>query len=125
MKYLLIVLSICLLGFTGCTKGSVGCTIEQTIVSGVGPAIATGLQCSNEAAIEADLNAIIGKLNICTKVSERDNKLNKLPAPICSLFANLVLNGVASVAIPSAWGCSAANAKGLLNNLIVTACTSL
>lgn len=128
MKYLLLVLSICLMGFTGCSKGcssGIGCTVEKTIVSGVGPAIASGLQCTNEAAIEADLTAVMSKLNICQQVQERSGKLNTLPAPICSMLANLVLNSVASVAIPSSWGCSAANAKDLLKNLIVTACTSL
>lgn len=127
MKYLVIVFSFCLMFLaTSCTNGcnsGIGCSIEKTVVSGLSPAIANGLQCSNPAAIEADLKSVVDKLNLC---KENDpSKLNKLPGPICSMIADLVLSGVAQIAIPSTWGCTASNAKGLLKTVIVTACTSL
>lgn len=131
MKHLLLIFSISLLAFaSGCTKGcstgGIGCSIEKTVVSGVGNAIASQLQCSNEAGIEADLQAIIGKLNLCKEgtVSSTNGKV-AIPGVVCSIFADLVINGVAGTAIPSAWGCSAANAKALLKNVVVSACQGI
>lgn len=128
MKYLVLVFGfIVALSFTGCTKGcntDIGCSIENTVVTGVAPVIASQLQCSNESAIEADLKNIVGKLNICKQSLDNSGKL-KLPGPICSMMADLVINGVASVSIPASWGCTAANAKTLLKNVVVTACQNI
>lgn len=125
MKVLLIGMCLSMLAMSGCTKGcssGIGCSIEKTIVSGITPVIASQLQCSNPDAIKADLEAIINKTGVCSAPvkSELYGQMI-IPGPICEIFGELVA-GLAPKAIPSAWGCTAKDAAGLLKGVIVTAC---
>lgn len=123
MKHLMVgVIAFGMAFFCGCTK-NIGCALETNLVTGVTPLIASQLQCSNPTAIQADLTDMVAGLNLCRPV-QSDGKLH-MPQPICSMMADLVLGGVAKVAIPNSWGCTAANAKQILKSVIVNACSGV
>lgn len=131
MKYLVLVFCLGLSVFTsGCTKGcstaSVGCSIETALANGVGNAISNELQCSNTQAIQSDLLGLTGKLNLCKdNTVEMDGGKPKIPGVVCSIFADLIVNGIAGTAIPASWQCSATNAKALLKGVVVGACQKI
>lgn len=106
---------------SGCTSGSsTGCTIEKTVVDMAAPAIATALQCSNPDKIQADLEGLIGKVGFCKPASSKP----KLSAPICDMFASVVMGGLSNT-IPASWGCTAANASALLKGVLSSACQKI
>lgn len=110
------------IAFTGCTSSQVTCTAQSVVVSGLTPAIATGLQCSNPAAITASLNQIGANAGICTTPVS----LNKpqLSSDVCTLISGLLVTSLAGQ-IPATWGCTAANASAQLQGTLTTACTKL
>lgn len=117
MKILFLLSAI--VALQGCT--SPGCKIQESVVEGIVPVIATQLQCSNPSAIEVDLDKIVGSIGLCKKTSQ----MKGLPGPICQAIADMVVDSVAKASIPPAWGCSAANAKELLSQLIVQGCKQI
>jgi hypothetical protein len=118
---------LCFLGvfFSGCTKATVGCIVETTIVDAATPAIVKALQCSNTAQIQTDLEALIGKLGFCTQTTSGNAVAKpKLSAPVCDVFSRVVI-GAMTGGIPTSWGCTAANAQTLLTGALSTACQNL
>lgn len=112
----ILLVSVALLA--GCS--SIGCKIESSIIDGVAPMIVSGLQCSNYAAIKADLEKVIGNIGLCKKAD-----MKGIPGPICQMIADMVVNSVAKVSIPASWGCSSSNAKDMLSALIVQGCKAI
>ncbi len=107
---------------SGCTTASIGCRVEKPLVDTLTPLIATQLQCSNSAAISADLTKLVGTIGLCKPAQEEGKTL---PAPICSFLADMVINNLASVAVPSAWGCTAQNAKDTLKAIVMSGCSKI
>jgi len=115
---------VLMLGLAGCTKNP-GCVIQDTIVSALAPTIATGLQCSNPAAIQTTLTGIIQKTGMCTQQAEVVAGLPTIGVEACKFVGNLVIAQVAGQAIPAEWGCTADNAKAKLADLIAQGCAKL
>jgi hypothetical protein len=117
MKRLFAVVALCLtlvVGATGCP--SVGCDVQTVAVGALAPAIATGLQCTNQAAITATLNALGTKAGLCAAGQ------SSLGSAACQAVSGLLLSSLAGAAIPAAWGCSPTAAVGQLTTLVNTAC---
>lgn len=124
MKWLL---SCLFLALTACsTVGTVVCDVETTAASGIAVAIASGLQCSNVSQIQSDLTSAMSAAGLCKTASQPIGaKKLMIPAPICSVIEGIVVNDIAPLALPAKWGCTAANAKSLLNTVVMTACIAL
>lgn len=117
MKTKLVAALLLLLTFAGCTHTNPLCPLADSAVVSGSKAVAGVLQCSNIAAIEADLAKIVEKVGVC---SEKP-KLNPF---ICGLIADLVVHQ-ASQQVPATWGCTLTDAKGTLKSAVVTACQAI
>lgn len=134
------ILAACVLVFSigACTNNSpapsIGCTIESAVSGVVALSIASELQCSNQAAIQASIAVAADKAGICKspqalaigqpKVAAADGKpaLKSVGSDICNTVASGLLASLVNSSIPSAWGCSASNASASLQALISGAC---
>lgn len=136
------ILAACALltGMVACNKTpgtpapSIGCTIEQAVSGVVALTIASELQCANQAAIQASVDAAASKAGICTspaamaigkaKVASADGKtpIKSVGSDICNSVADNLLATLVNTAIPSAWGCTATNASTSLKTLVNGAC---
>lgn len=111
MKFLLPILFL-----IGCTKGDIGCKVQDTLVGAGTSAIAMSLKCTGTEAIKADLNKLVGKLGICKK----DQTQMKM-AFVCPLLVSLVkdqLNGI----VPSAWACDITATQDKIAEALTAAC---
>lgn len=131
------VLVALVIGMAGCTKDSgksVGCTIESAVSGVVAIAIAQELQCSNQAAIQASVDAAAVKAGICAApaalaigkpkgpVDPKSVPVKSVGSDICNAVAGNLIASLATGAIPAEWGCSATNAQASLKDLIAGAC---
>lgn len=105
---------------SACTdkKSNPICAIDTVVASSVSVALATPLQCSNPAAIQADVRALLDKVdgNLC------EMKASGLLGPVCGLLADQVIDLVVGKTIPAAWGCKATGAKDAVKSIVVAAC---
>jgi len=101
----------------GCNTTSVGCAIQNGVVNTITPVIASGLQCSNPAAIQQTLNELGNKAGLCTAAAPQS-----VFGGACSLVANLLIDSLATAPIPVTWGCTATAAKEQLKVLVGQAC---
>lgn len=109
---------------TGCTTNMIKCKIEQSVVDVVVPGISRALQCSNVDAITSDIQKVIGQVGFCVKTNAPEGT-KQLSLPVCDALAQIVIDNVAKFAIPTSWGCTAANAKDLLKAQIVKGCVGI
>jgi len=107
----------------GCTKNQIVCDIETTAVNAITPTVATMLQCSNSDAIKESLTSWLNTGNFCSNSKMATGK-DKLNSTLCAILTSTIMSA-ASGTIPSAWGCSAANAQNLLSVAINKACQNL
>lgn len=107
----------------GCTKNQIVCDLETTAVGAMTPAIATTLQCSNSGAISDSLTGWMNTAGFCSNSNMGAGKA-KFDSTVCAIITSIVMSA-ASGTIPSAWGCTAANAQSLLSVAINKACQSL
>lgn len=125
MKKLFVVLML-LVSFGVMSSGcqSVGCTVENVASAALAPAVALGLQCSNTAAIQATLVSLGNQAGLCTAPQPTGQQASAGNA-ICTTISGLVLDQVAANGIPASWGCTAANAKALIQGVVNQACAKL
>ena len=102
----------------GCNAPSVGCAIQDGVISTMVPAIASGLQCSNQAAITTSLTELGAKAGLCTAPATDKSILGGA----CTTVANLLIQSFATAPIPAAWGCTAVNATSQLEKVVDSAC---
>ena len=100
----------------GCNVTSVGCAVQDGVVSTLAPVIASGLQCSNPVAIQQTLNDLGTKAGLCTTAPKT------VLGGVCGVVANLLIDSLATAPIPAAWGCTATAAKDQLKVLVDRAC---
>lgn len=124
MKYLIIL--VLAAGLFGCTKTStVGCTIETTVSTALSSTIAGALTCTNQAQINTDLLAALGKANLCTSTTTMLVSPKGVIAGIaCPVAVNAVL-GLITTSIPKAWGCSPTATTASLSAALTAACMAL
>lgn len=109
-----------ILALPGCTWfQSAGCSAQDTLSSAVAGGIATGLQCQNPAGIKADVEKVVAQLGLCK------TQQVSLVSDICTNLGGLAVDQLAEKLVPSAWNCSAADAKGKLKDLVVAECNKL
>jgi hypothetical protein len=121
-KILALVVLSAFLAMSGCTSGtSVGCTIQGGVDSVLAPVIANGLQCTNQAAIEASLQAAGAKAGLCTSTTTQSLSAT---SALCQALADGLVALVGS-AIPSAWACTPTSATATLTTLVNGACAAL
>ena len=112
------------------------CPLESSVVNTVVVAIASGLQCSNQAAILASVNALPVVGTICASpaaaaIGKPKAKLGAgLPlksvgSDLCTTIATGLLTTGANAVIPSAWGCTGANAEASLQGVVNLACLAV
>lgn len=138
------ILAVCALLFSvaACTSSTpnspspvatILCPLEQSVVGLVVTTVASELQCSNQAAILASVNAIPAVGTICQSpaalaIGKPKAKLGQgLPmksvgSDLCTTIANGLIASGASSAIPAAWGCTLTSAEASLNSVIAAAC---
>lgn len=115
----------------GCTGSNVGCVIQGGADALLAPAIAIGLQCSNQSAILASLQQAGQKAGLCSApapaasaapVAALSLGAQGIVSSICASLGTALVGSLAGSAIPSAWGCNPASATGALNGVITAAC---
>ena len=113
-----------LLGLAGCTSSSVsvGCTIEGGVDSILAPAIATGLSCTNTAAITASLQQAGSKVGLC--VTATPALKTGVPTILCQALADSLIQ-VLGTQVPAAWSCSPTAAISTLTTLVNAQCAKL
>jgi hypothetical protein len=133
IKFLGVILALTI-GLVGCTKTpdapSIGCTVESAVSGVVSLAIASELQCSNQAAIAASIAAAASKAGICAsapalaigKPKPVQPVLKSVGSDICNTVASGLLGSIVGGVVPSAWGCTNANVTAQLSGLISSAC---
>jgi len=107
----------------GCSTKDVGCAVEKTVVSTVAPLVSSQLQCSNPAAVQADISTWVGKIGICQKLE--NNQGGVIGSQVCTWVATAIVDQLTQSAIPAAWGCKATNVTGALNSVISMACAKI
>ena len=103
--------------------GDITCAVGKGIALGVSSEIATHLQCSNPQAIQASLVVGLQKLKVCSQAKEVT--LMSVGSDICTNLASIVISGLVGGAIPSEWGCTAADAQSKLGEVVKKACSKL
>ena len=108
---------------TACNSTSVTCSLESVAATALTPVIASGLQCSNSAAIQATLISLGNQAGLCT--APQPGQQASIGSTVCVAVSGLILDQVAAQGIPASWGCTAANAKDLLKGLVNQACAKI
>ena len=124
MKFLSIFLisALCLfeIGCTGTGSSgagtTVGCSVETVITTAVAGAIASADSCTNVAQIKTDIQAALGKINLCSAASvqsqmtdlkqkQGDKYKGIVGTIVCPLTTDAILSLIGAK-VPSGWGCS-------------------
>lgn len=120
---------VCLFALCSCsTVKPVGCAVEQSAESAISAAVATSLSCTNLSAIQTDITAAIGKLNLCTVNDAACQVKHHLKGPVGDVVCPLAVSGAMGLlanAIPQAWGCSPSASLSGLASVLTKACTSV
>lgn len=99
MKNTIGILLVGLFAFSGC---KLGCDAEKVITEKLSGAIASGLQCTNQTQIQADIVSILDETNVCFKPEEKRGPIALI---VCPVLANA---GVAFLGtqVPASWQCN-------------------
>lgn len=121
MKIVLSMLCVMSLFFAGCTsKESPGCQAQKFVTNSITEVVAQALQCTNKAAMEADIGAIAQKyISLCEA-----QPAGVVGNMLCPKIADEVM-GLAKSQIPAAWGCSAQAVGDQASSLIIGACVGV
>lgn len=106
-----------LLLIIGCTKGSIGCKVEETVVSAGSAAIASQLKCTGVEAIKTDLTKLVSKVGMCKK----DSKIIGISA--CSILVSLVKDQIEVT--PETWKCDSQATKDKIAEVLIKACETV
>lgn len=120
MKFIMILA----LFLAACTTVSpVVCSVETDVAQALSAQVATSLNCSNPAAIQASLLTALGKANLCTtSVASAKHLKSIIGDVVCPIAVSTVLDTVTG-ALPASWGCELSSAQNL-SQLLTTACES-
>lgn len=121
-KLMILVLGVGLLA--ACTEKQ-KCDLRDKVVSGLTPAVALGLECSNPDAIKASLIEASEKVGLCKPSPTPDVAAQSIGADACKLVGSALVDVVAGNAIPAVWGCKAENAKEKLKEVIADQCAKI
>ena len=132
---LFLMIAVLAVTMTGCKFGNdVTCAIEDTIAGSLSQVVAGQLVCAHPEAIEADIKAAIGKLNVCAQPVAAPVagalSLNLTGAKsafgqvVCPMAINAV-SGLVNAAIPAAWGCTGSVAPDALKEKLVAGCSAI
>lgn len=124
---LLMALVLCSCSSTPTPVAQVACSAETALSGALAASVATTLQCSNLAAVQADLLAVLGKANFCAQLPAASAAKKSYKGAIGNLVCPIVVNsvlGVVNSKIPAAWGCVITQAPGTIGGLLTTACES-
>jgi len=115
-------LLLALLFLTSCTQPATApvCKSLFKSVSITSQAVATVLQCEDQAAIAADLSKPILKMGMCAETSAQSTQLSAFLCPqISRLVTEMSVNS-----IPANWKCTASMASDIIEQKITEACIS-
>lgn len=100
-----------------------GCVTEEAISSGLAGSVKNLLNCTNEAAIQADIKLVMNHTNICAAppVNNKTGVVANIVCPVVASTAVLYLGKQ----IPASWGCTPTAATSDVKALITTACEML
>lgn len=121
------------LGIMGCTSNApvpnplpaIGCSAETAITSGVAASIATALNCTSLISIQGDIQAALGKANLCQAAAPVAGS-KKLKGPIGDLVCPLATSAVSAILtgkIPASWVCDPSAKIADVSLLLNTACS--
>lgn len=94
-----------------------GCEAEKIAVYGISTAIVSQLQCTNVAAVQADVRKIVEKAGLC-------EKKGPIADLVCPVIGEIVVSQLANQ-VPATWQCDTSSAQKNLKDVIVTACKLL
>lgn len=102
---------------------TVGCQVETSVVQALASNVATTLTCSNLAAIQTDMQAALGKANLCAPSTEaQKGKLKGVVGNmVCPMAVGAALSMVATK-IPAGWGCAPGSNPAGLGDVLTAAC---
>ncbi len=107
MKKLLIMAGIVsALLFTGCT--TVVCRFQKSAIERVSDTISDAMQCTNRAAVFADLQSAVSKLSPCRQAGAMQGPVADF---VCPTISKWVTEFIVDKAVPETWGCKASAAK--------------
>jgi hypothetical protein len=115
VKYALVIGLITLL--TSCKSG---CLVEATLVDGVTSGVKTTLKCQNEAAVKADVQKLVDKLNLCPSKAPPQGVVGL----VCSSLASLAVQQLGNK-IPASWQCDPSTAETSLSAALSVACNAI
>lgn len=115
-----------------CTKPSpspnpvvvVGCAVEQALTGAFAASLSAAFSCSGISQMQSDIQAMLGKVDLCAKVPKPDpagHKKGVVGGIICPLAVQAVMGAVGSK-IPATWGCSAGSSASA--DALTVACNS-
>jgi hypothetical protein len=103
---------------------AVGCAVEKSAVSLISSKVSTELVCKNLDAVKADIQAIVGKANLCKKEEAPAVGVMSLGvgSVICEPVAVALVEATKSQ-IPAAWECTGGTKPEELKALVLEACS--
>lgn len=108
-----------LIALTGC---KVVCEAEKVVSEHLSGAIATGLNCKNQAAIQLDVSAILDRIQTCpTDEGKMAGTIAQIVCPIVSSAAVAFLGNK----VPVTWQCDLSNAQANVASVITNFCSRL
>lgn len=128
MRYMMSFLLACCFLFVGCTKQDakvVLCDTGKTAAGFVSTTIAVQLDCKNQDAIRADVEAKLVDLKICEAPKPEANKIGALSVvgdAICKPVIDGLVAGLLTQ-IPSKWECSGGKVTDDLKLKLYAACS--
>jgi hypothetical protein len=114
---------VLLVGIFLLSSCKVGCDVENVVTSGLANAIASALNCSNVTQIQADVQAIVGKANICS-VKPDTEKRGTIANIVCPMVSQAMVTYVGTQ-IPVSWNCGPTVAGQSLSSIVTSACELL
>lgn len=119
------------LTFTGCNStNDTGCAIETTVTTALSSALATALTCKNASVMQSDIQAALGKANLCAAATTQA-QLKSSGIVVKGVVGNIVcplavsaVSGLISSKIPATWGCTVASGSSIAT-VLTTACEAV
>ena len=101
---------------TSPTATTVACSVETVVTTAAAGAIASADSCTNTAQIQTDVQAALGKLNLCAAASvqaqmnalkqkQGDKYKGIVGTIVCPLTTDAILSLIGAK-VPTTWGCS-------------------
>lgn len=117
MKFKFLVLFFGVFLLSGC---KVVCEAQKVVSSNLSMAIAKGLNCTNQPQIQADIDSVLAKTNVCSSKKEAGT----IAMIVCPIVAQASVAYLGSK-IPVSWGCDAAGAQQTMSGVITMFCNLL